>query len=677
MVFIFMKNIEANFLKDKYWSRPEFRNAAEKSARKKNRLQPESEEKTSLKPKEAIPEYLSRMEKILERKGGLFREKSLYPKYIIKPENISDEYIKGVLLGNFAEQQGYDRDDLKNDEVKKLVLAQFSEKTGHDFENFSVPENQKEEVKTMAVNDQKSRLNAWLDYLASPEAKNYPAAFRYWAGAEMLKLGDYDPARQSYNKRTETTVANFPELDQQALARVFDEINRKHSGEPPAIKLEDKERQAEFKKLLQSENFGDLYAFALDYVNSLRLPSERLVITAGEWRKFPRGSAGFKLAGPLQGFNTKWCIAGEGTAAGYLTNSDMHIYFSQDADGKNTIPRACIVDSKDGGITEVRGIISEENAKQHLDDYITPVVDAKLKTLEGGEKWQKNINQMKKLANLHLKHLNKEPFNKDDLIFIYEIDEPIAGTGYGRDPRINEIRKTRNPKEDAPVVLECAPEEITWKSEDISEKTKAYIGALMPGIFEKLEKYNIEKIYISFPEEKIEKFEAKLGGRKEAEIISELEKGEIAEGEERIYIGSYAKSMLKNKDFLTLKNKEQIQFVKLKVRDLAPEFLNGATTEQIYKKAEELGLELCPPETGPTIRLDYGKIFKKDQPRGEHLAIAMKQISDSDGSPFVFYVERNVDGKRWLYHSWAEPSSVRNPDRGFVFRFRKFDSFKS
>lgn len=671
MVFIFMKNSEANFLKDKYWSKPEFRDAAEKSARKKNRLESEAEGKIALKPKEAIPEYLDRMEKILERKGGLFREKSLYPKYIIKPENISDEYIKGVLLGNFAEQQGYGRDDLKNDEVKKLIITQFEEKTGNDFEAFLVPEDQKNEVKDMAINDQRSRLDAWLDYLASPEAANYPAAFRYWAGAEMLKLGDYDPARKSYNKRTETTVANFPELDQQALARVFDEVGRKLAGEPPAINPEDKERQAEFKKLLQSENFGDLYAFSLDYVNSLRLPSERLVITAGEWRKFPRGSAVAKLAEPLQGFNTKWCIAGEGTAAGYLDHSDMHIYFSQDRDGKNTIPRACIVDSKENGITEVRGIISDENAKQHLDDYITPVVDEKLKTLEGGEKWQENISQMKKLANLHLKHLNNEPLNKDELVFLYEIDEPIASTGYGRDPRIEEIRKSRNPREDAPLVFECAPKEIAWRTEDITENTKAYIGALEPGIFKQLKEYNIEQIYTSFPESRIEKFEAELGGATKEDIQKELTERSKMSGDSQIYISDNAKSMIEKEDFSVLKNQEKFEFVKLKVRGLAPEFRSGVTTDQIYRKAEELGLELCPPETGPRIRLDYEKIFKKDQPIGEYFLIAMKQILDSDGRPGVFDIRRDDDGGRTLSRNWARPDDKWRSGLEFVFCLRK------
>ncbi|MFA4954776.1 MAG: hypothetical protein WC641_05685, partial [Patescibacteria group bacterium] len=78
-----------------------------------------------------------------------------------------------------------------------------------------------------------------------------------------------------------------------------------------------------------------------------------------------------------------------------------------------------------------------------------------------------------------------------------------------------------------------------------------------------------------------------------------------------------------------------------------------------------LGLELCPAEVGPHLRLDY-----KDQPLDEWLRIAMKQIIVPVGSPRAFYVARDADGT-WLHSGWATPGITWNLSRSFVFRLRK------
>ena len=48
----------------------------------------------------------------------------------------------------------------------------------------------------------------------------------------------------------------------------------------------------------------------------------------------------------------------------------------------------------------------------------------------------------------------------------------------------------------------------------------------------------------------------------------------------------------------------------------------------------------------------------------------MKQITDSDGDPGVFRLERDDDGL-WLRDDWAEPGGEWDPSSGFVFRLRK------
>lgn len=62
-------------------------------------------------------------------------------------------------------------------------------------------------------------------------------------------------------------------------------------------------------------------------------------------------------------------------------------------------------------------------------------------------------------------------------------------------------------------------------------------------------------------------------------------------------------------------------------------FKDGARRDVLYTRAIELGLQLCPAEVGPALRLAY-----KDQPKGEWLRIGMEPIAGSDDNPYVFGV---------------------------------------
>jgi hypothetical protein len=92
-------------------------------------------------------------------------------------------------------------------------------------------------------------------------------------------------------------------------------------------------------------------------------------------------------------------------------------------------------------------------------------------------------------------------------------------------------------------------------------------------------------------------------------------------------------------------------------------FREGAKYSEIRARALELGLglELCPAEVGPALRLAY-----KDQPRGEWLIIAMNTISVSDGDLRVFRVGHD-DGGLWLGGDYRRPGDFWRSDRRFVF----------
>jgi len=259
---------------------------------------------------------------------------------------------------------------------------------------------------------------------------------------------------------------------------------------------------------------------------------------------------------------------------------------------------------------------------------------------------------MKRLTEIDARVKMDRKLNKEDLVFLYEIDLKIEGFGYERDPRIAEIREGRNTEEDMQIIFECTKEQIAHNTDELNENTKTYVGEFSVDILNK----GIEHIYTTFPEGKIQTYNLEIGGKSKEEVVQELK-------ENNINISDYAKDMLEKVEFSA--TKENANLVRLRVEGLG--FPNGATTDEIYAKAEELGLELCPAETGPLLRLDL------DQALGEYYRIAMKQITDRDGDPGVFDLSRGEDGL-WLGRSWVEPGRWWIADNCFVFRFRKLES---
>ena len=120
-----------------------------------------------------------------------------------------------------------------------------------------------------------------------------------------------------------------------------------------------------------------------------------------------------------------------------------------------------------------------------------------------------------------------------------------------------------------------------------------------------------------------------------------------------------------------LKEKETFSLVRLKVGGLGFPQGKYPTTDEIYKRIEELGLELCPPETGPKYRIKY-----TNQPMGEWFRIGMRQITGRGGGPDVFFLERYESGL-WLHGIWAGSGDGWPPENEFVFRLRKLKNLKT
>lgn len=619
-----IENPGPEFLKQKY----DLHNSSEvKSAA--NRTEHRTGEKLPHDAESQIQNYLDRLKEITDRENPDESERLigklkdiLHDRYVIKPEEIPEAYFENQ--------------------------REMARELGHG--DIEITQEMRDQLTDVIISDQKSTLDNWVDYLSGSDAV-YPDWLKYWSFRSVLTMGGYDKEKHSFSKRSKGTTKPFSDLNREALAYVLDAVSKKYQGRQ--IETLEGEEKEDFQRLLNSENFAKLYAWAIEKVTPAS--HEQLTEVEGQWIKYSQGSDPTKdipdgfdraLVPSLQGHGTGWCTAGEQTAQTQLEGGDFYVFYSLDDKNNPTIPRAAIRMEGDQ-IGEVRGIAPEQN----LDPYIADTVEKKLQEFPDGKAYEKRNADMKQLTYIEHKMKAGETLDKTDLIFLYEINAPIEGFGYQRDPRIQELRHMRNPFDDAPIVLDCSKEEVVFRPEKINETTKAYIGPLSPGIFDRLT--NIEHIYTTFPEGKIRKSQLEIGGKSAQELEQELV-------ENKIYVSDWAKDLLHSPDFKTLPNPEQIDLVRLKVRDFG--FFTGATTSEIYARAEDLGLELCPAEVGPHQRLK-----DTDQKLYDYYRIAMKQISDRSGDPGVFSLIHD-DGGLGLYGIIAPPDGRWRPGGELMFR---------
>lgn len=107
-----------------------------------------------------------------------------------------------------------------------------------------------------------------------------------------------------------------------------------------------------------------------------------------------------------------------------------------------------------------------------------------------------------------------------------------------------------------------------------------------------------------------------------------------------------------------------VNLVVLSVAELG--FTNRTECGEIFSRAMEFGLALCPAEVGPALRLEYF-----DQPccraPSEHIQVAMQPVSGPDGDYVIFCLGRERTGNGWLYSHFGHPSRLWNIDDRFAF----------
>src|SRR3990167_9380746 len=534
-------------------------------------------------------------------------------------------------------------------------------------------EQELEQRGDIAVEDLEKSLDQWISYLSDAN-EPYPVWFRYYAFRNVLDLGDYDKDKGEFTKRSPGSFHLFPDIDRGALGYVQQMIEAR-KGKAVLERLQQAQKSAALENIpdeqlitqAKAKQFGNL-SFAKQYAEAIKqsgeITPEMRQETKGAWVKYQKDTDPTALWASLQNKGTAWCTKGFATAEKQLEGGDFYVYYTADRQGKPSIPRIAIRMQGDS-VGEVRGVADND---QNLEGNMAEIAEEKMKDLPGSERYKKASADMKQLTAIERKIKQGENFNRNELVFLYELESPIAYFGYEKDPRIAELRSTRNPREDAPIVLDCKPEEIAWSQKEIKPDIKAYIGPLFTGIFET----GIEQIYTAFPEGRMEMerdFEAGPITPEEFEKLAKQHNRNISDESLKVQADDYGRYLMNRPEFKTLKSAEKFALVRLKVSALGKDFAQGgATTAEIIGTEDdkdeqgrpapftsgrmtELGLELCPPETGPHKRLK-----DLNQPMNGWYKIAMKPITDRYGDPDVFYVERYAHGL-WLRNGIANPDN--------------------
>jgi hypothetical protein len=145
----------------------------------------------------------------------------------------------------------------------------------------------------------------------------------------------------------------------------------------------------------------------------------------------------------------------------------------------------------------------------------------------------------------------------------------------------------------------------------------------------------------------------KLGGIRDAEGFRQVLKDNGMKIDDWFF---WADQIMSQPKFTITQEETEVDLVVVSATDIG--FERDATREQIYARAKEKGLELCPPDVGPQLRLQY-----KDQPEWQRLLIGMEPITVWSNME-VFGLE-NINGRLWL------TAHTGNPD----FAWSKFESW--
>ena len=399
------------------------------------------------KKRERLLKYFERLEELHNRvsetrsvNGEKLLKSFYYDLYVIKPENIPDAYFQNQV--RLAKELGYGNIKLTAEAKKGMI----------------------EEV----IDDQKKTLDKWIEYfLYDEESKSYEMWEKYWVFQGLQSLGKYDKETSKFSKRDKTTVYPFPSVEREYI---FTTLKLMEDF------LKDKKSEEDIKQALSTGNFKLLYEYVIK--QSLFREEQQSNSTDGKWIKYEQGSDYNILRNSLQGYYTGWCTAaGENFAKDQLEDGDFYVYYTLDENGDAKVPRIAIRMDGKNKIGEIRGI----SGKQNMEPEMMPILEEKLKEFPDRDKYLKKEHDMKLLTLIDKKVNNNIELNLGELKFLYETDGKITGFGYGKDPRIEEIKRKRNERRDYSLIFNVKEEEVALSQEEYlnnPEKFKFCLGSI-------------------------------------------------------------------------------------------------------------------------------------------------------------------------------------------------------
>ena len=144
-----------------------------------------------------------------------------------------------------------------------------------------------------------------------------------------------------------------------------------------------------------------------------------------------------------------------------------------------------------------------------------------------------------------------------------------------------------------------------------------------------------------------------IGGKTKDQLIAAIEVNGAR-------VSKTSREMMHTDAFTTLPEPTHVRLVKLPLLVLG--FRRYCNANDLLDRAKEDGLNPCPPEVAPCLRL-----VDRDQPCESGYRIGMRPIVGADGKLRLFKLDRNYWNGRWLRNELARPADLWRPTSEFIF----------
>ena len=136
-----------------------------------------------------------------------------------------------------------------------------------------------------------------------------------------------------------------------------------------------------------------------------------------------------------------------------------------------------------------------------------------------------------------------------------------------------------------------------------------------------------------------------------------------------IKINPLGEKLLRSKLFQVNKEKKKIQLTELSLYELG--FKNGANLLEIIKAAQRIGLNACPVEVAPFLRLNYQQtdtqgIEKQFKTPEGAVTVVSEIFKDQVSFPKRFYL-RKINGELWLRAYICDYEHIFESHERFIF----------